>query len=180
MALISRAMPRSIEASFEANVTVEQVHAAFGNRDYWLSRIAAFDPGITLDSFCRDPDGAVTVTTTQDLRHEALPGPLARVYPGELGIYRYEAWTPIEDRKVTGDIKVTATGVPLSGSGTALLSATGRGSRLTFAGSVQLSLPLVGGRIESHLAGQLAQGIADILRFTTGWIGEHSTDRTYP
>ncbi len=173
-------MPRSIEASFEAAVTVEQVHSAFSNRDYWLSRIAAFDAGITLDSFRRDPDGAVTVITTQDLRHEALPGPLAKVYPGALSIHRYEAWSPIEERKAAGDIKVTATGVPLSGSGTALLATAGDGSRLTFAGSVHFGLPLVGGRIERHLAGQLIEGIADILRFTTGWLAEHSTDRTHP
>jgi hypothetical protein len=173
-------MPRSIDASFEAAVTVEQVHSAFGNRDYWLSRIAAFDASITLDSFRRDPDGAVTVTTTQDLRHEALPGPLAKVYPGDLSIYRYEAWTPIEDRTVAGDIKVAATGLPLSGSGTALLSTAGAGSRLTFAGSVHFGLPLVGGRIESHLVGQLVEGFATILRFTTDWIAGHSTDRTYP
>jgi uncharacterized protein DUF2505 len=173
-------MPRSIEASFEAAVTVEQVQSAFGSRDYWLARIAAFDAGITLDSFLRDADGAVSVTTTQDLRHEALPGPLANVYPGDLSIHRSETWTPIEERKVAGDIKVAATGVPLSGSGTALLSTTGVGCRLTFAGSIQFSLPIVGGRIESHLVDQLVEGIGDILRFTTSWIAEHSTDRTYP
>jgi hypothetical protein len=173
-------MPRSVEASFEAAVAVERVQSAFGDRDYWLGRIAAFDADITLDSFLRDPEGVVTVTTTQDLRHEALPGPLAKAYPGDLSLRRCETWTPIEDRKVAGDIKVAATGVPLSGSGTALLSTSGEGSRLTFAGSVRFSLPLVGGRIESYLAGQLVEGIAEILKFTTSWIAEHSTDETYP
>jgi hypothetical protein len=173
-------MPRSIDALFEAAVTVEQVHSAFSDRDYWLARIAAFGAGITLDSLLRDPAGAVTVTTTQDLRHEALPGLLAKVYPGDLTIHRYEAWTPIEGRRVAGDIKVAATGAPLSGNGTALLASAGAGSRLTFAGSVHFRLPLVGGRIESYLAGQLVEGIADILRFTVSWIAEHSADRRHP
>jgi hypothetical protein len=173
-------MPRSIEASFEAPVTVEQVYGAFTSRDYWVARIAAFDASISLDSFLLGPDGMVSVATTQDLRGEALPGPLAKFYPGDLGIHRREAWTPVGGREVSGDIAVAAKGAPLSGNGKALLSAQGDGSRLTFAGSVRLSLPLIGGRVEGILVDQLVEGIAQILRFTTGWITDHSTDGTHP
>ena len=43
-------MPRSFEVSFESPATVEEVHAAFGNRDYWLDRLAAFGGAKSLDS----------------------------------------------------------------------------------------------------------------------------------
>jgi hypothetical protein len=33
---------------------------------------------------------------------------------------------------------------------------------------------VVGGTIESYLAGQLAEGITEIQRFTTAWITEHA------
>jgi hypothetical protein len=39
---------------------------------------------------------------------------------------------------------------------------------------VEFNVPLVGGKIESYLAGQLAEGIAEIQRFTTQWITEHA------
>jgi hypothetical protein len=176
-ALASPAMPRSIDVSFTSEASVERVHAAFGDEGYWLGRIAAFGGGIELDSFTSDSAGAITVVTSQDLRHEALPGPLARVYPGTLTVHRYEAWRPIGRRRVSGDIEVTASGAPLSGSATALLESDGRGSRLTFAGTVSFTLPIVGGRIESYLAEQLRTGIADLKRFTDAWIAEHPWNR---
>ncbi len=44
---------------------------AFGDKDYWLARLAAYGgDSMTLDSLDVDPDGAVVVTTTQDLRQD--------------------------------------------------------------------------------------------------------------
>jgi hypothetical protein len=167
-------MPRSIDLSFESPATVEQVHSTFGDQDYWFARIAAFGAGTTLDSLVVDPDGAVTVITVQDLRRDALPGPLAKLYPADLIIERTEKWTPIGAHQVSGEIRVDATGAPLSGRGTALLEPSGSGSRVSFAAAVEFKVPLVGGRIESYLAGQLADGITDIQRFTTSWITDHA------
>jgi hypothetical protein len=173
-AISSRPMPRSIDLSFESPATVEQVHSTFSDEDYWFARIAAFGAGTTLDSLLVDPDGSVTVITTQDLRHDALPGLLAKLYPADLSIARTENWTPIGARRVSGDICVEATGAPVSGRGTALLEPLGSGSRLGFTATVEFKVPLVGGKIESYLAGQLADGITDIQRFTTSWITEHA------
>jgi hypothetical protein len=75
---------------------------------------------------------------------------------------------------VSGDIGVEATGAPVFGWGTALLEPVGTGSRLGFHAAVEFKVPLVGGKIESFLAGQLADGITDIQRFTTSWITEHA------
>jgi len=167
-------MPRSFDVSYESPATVEQVHSTFSDEDYWFARIAAFGPGTSLDSLITDSDGTVTVITTQDLRHDALPGLLAKLYPGDLLISRSETWTPIGARRVTGDISVAATGAPVSGRGAALLEPLGSGSRLDFTATVEFKVPLVGGKIESYLAGQLAEGITDIQRFTTIWIAEHA------
>jgi hypothetical protein len=38
---------------------------------------------------------------------------------------------------------------------------------------VEFKVPLVGGRIESYVAREFAEGIREIQRFTTGWISEH-------
>jgi hypothetical protein len=167
-------MPRSFDVSFESPVTVEQVHSTMCDEDYWFARIAAFGAGTTLDSLVVDSDGTVTVATTQDLRQDALPGLLAKLYPGDLIISRTETWTPIGARRVTGNISVAATGAPVSGRGAALLEPLGNGSRLDFTATVEFKVPLVGGKIESYLAGQLAEGITDIQHFTTTWITEHA------
>ncbi len=167
-------MPRSFDVSFESPATVEQVHSTFADEDYWLARIAAFDASITLDSLTVDSDGAVTVITTQDLRRDALPGLLAKLYPRDLSIRRSEIWTPVNPHRVTGDISVAATGAPVSGRGTALLTSVENGSQMEFSATVEFRVPVVGGTIENFLAGQLAEGIADLQQFTTSWITEHA------
>jgi hypothetical protein len=83
-------MPRSFDLVAESPATVEQVHSAFSDEDYWLARLAAFGGADRLDSLIVDHDGTVTVATTQDLGRQALSGVL-RVLPGDLNILRKDA-----------------------------------------------------------------------------------------
>jgi hypothetical protein len=47
------AVPRSFDFSIESPVSVEQIHSAFSEKDYWLARLAAVGGIGGLDSFCR-------------------------------------------------------------------------------------------------------------------------------
>ena len=159
----------------EFPASVEQVHSAFSDEDYWLARLAAFGGSTTLDSLIVDADGTVTVTTTQDLRHDGLPGVVAKVFPGDLKILRKETWRPIGGRRVTrGGQCRGARGAGIGPWRGAVLAPRGNGSRLRFTGTVEVKVPLVGGKIESYIAGQLAEQIPAIQRFTTAWITEHA------
>jgi hypothetical protein len=55
-----------------------------------------------------------------------------------------------------------------------LLAPLRNGSRLSFAAAVEVKVPLVAGKIESYIAGQLAEQIPEMHRFTTTWIAEHN------
>ena len=167
-------MPRSIEVSFESPAAVEEVLAVFGRRDYWLDRLAAFGGAKTLDLLQVDPGGTVPAVVTEDLRQDALPGVMAKVYRGDLNVRSTEVWTPNGDGRVRGEIAVAVQGAPGSGSGTALLAPSGEGSTLSLVATVVFNVPLVGGRIESVVARQFADGFADIHRFTDMWIAERA------
>jgi hypothetical protein len=80
----------------------------------------------------------------------------------------------VNPHRVIGDISVAATGAPVSGRGTALLTSVENGSQMEFSATVEFRVPVVGGTIENYLAGQLAEGIADLQQFTTSWISEHA------
>ncbi|ORV40358.1 hypothetical protein AWC02_18440 [Mycolicibacter engbaekii] len=167
-------MPRSFEVTFASPATVEQVHGAFGNPAYWQARLQAFGGNKTLDCLDVDADGRVRVVVNEDLRHGALPGMLAKVYRGDLNIVSTEVWTPASDGRVDGAITVAVTGAPGSGSGVAVLERAGTGSQMTLSGTVRFKMPLVGGPIESFLAREFAQGVPEIQRFTTSWLGENA------
>jgi Protein of unknown function (DUF2505) len=168
------AMPRSFDFSVESPVSVEQIHSAFSEEDYWLARLAAFGGIGRLDSLIVGTDGSVTVVIIGDVRHEGLPGLVAKLYPREWQVVQNETWSPIDGGRVRGEVSIATRGAPGSGLGMVLLAPAQNGSRLKCTATVEFKVPLVGGKIESFIGHQLVQQIAVIQRFTTKWITEHA------
>jgi hypothetical protein len=170
-------MPGSLDLVVEFPASVEQVHSAFRDEDYWQARLAAFGGSTTLDSLIVHADGTVTVTTTQDLRRRALPGVVAKAFPRDLKILRKETWRPIGAGRVSGEVTVSAPGALGSGRADALLAPTQDGSRLRFTATMEVKVPLVGGKIESYICRQLAEQVHEMQRVTTAWIAQNNCHR---
>lgn len=164
-------MPRSFDMSADYEGSVDQVFAAFGDRRYWLARLA--DSGAddaTLDTMTVDADGGLAVVTTQTLWASRLPGLVAQFHHGDLSFVREERWAALRDGEATAAVTGTIPGAPASLSGTAVLSGTPTGSRLAFTATVEVRIPLVGGKVENFVGSQLAELMIAEQRFTTGWI----------
>ena len=150
---------------------VEQVHRAFGDQNYWLERLA--DSGAdkaTLDSLRVDADGGIDIVTTQVLRRDRLPGVVTQFHPGDLSIVREEAWSPLDDGRATAAVTGAIPGAPVSLTGTAVLKPAGSGSRLQFTATVEVRIPLVGGKVENFIGSQLVELLIAEQRFTTAWL----------
>ena len=152
--------------------SVEQVHRAFGDRAYWLERLA--DSGAdhaTLDSMTVGDDGSIDIVTTQVLRVDRLPAMVTQFHPGDLAIVREEAWSPVSDGRATADVTGAIPGAPVTLSGTAVLApADSGGSRLEFNATVEVRIPLVGGKVENFIGSQLVDLLIAEQRFTTAWM----------
>jgi hypothetical protein len=169
-------MPRSFDMATEYGGSVEQVHQAFSDEQYWLARLA--DSGAddySLDTLTVDGQG-IDIVTTQRLRTDRLPGLVTQFHRGDLSLVREEAWTPIRDGQATATIKLSIIGAPATLSGTAVLAPakSGGGSRLEFKATVQVDVPLVGGKIENFIGSQLIDLLIAEQRFTTVWITENT------
>jgi hypothetical protein len=169
-------MPRSFDMAAEYEGSVEQVHLAFGDEHYWLARLA--DSGAddySLDSMSVDAEG-VDIVTTQTLRADRLPGVVTQFHRGDLSFVREETWTPIRDGQATATINGSITGAPATLSGAAVLAPakSGGGSRLEFKATVEVRVPLVGGKIENFIGSQLVDLLIAEQRFTTVWITENA------
>ncbi|MCV7230268.1 DUF2505 domain-containing protein [Mycolicibacterium komossense] len=170
-------MPRSFDISVDYDGSVEHVHRAFEDKQYWLARLA--DSGVddaSLDSLELDPDGGVTVATTQVLRSDRLPAVVVQFHKGDLRIERRESWRPVRDGQASATVAgaITAAPVSLTGAATLKTSAGGAGARLDFHVTVEVRIPLVGGKIESLIGKQLVDLVVAEQRFTTKWIAENS------
>jgi hypothetical protein len=169
-------MPRSFDMAAEYEGSVEQVHQAFGDEQYWLARLA--DSGAddySLDSMTVDATG-IDVVTTQTLRADRLPGVVTQFHRGDLSFVREETWTPVLDGQATATVKGSITDAPATLSGTTVLAPaeSGRGSRLEFKATVEVRVPLVGGKIENFVGSQLVELLIAEQRFTTVWITENT------
>ncbi len=167
-------MSHSLDIWTESPASVEQIHAAFGREDYWLTRLAGGDAITTLDSLTVDADGTIAVRATQHLGRQLLPGVVARLLPGDLKILHSETWRPVGDRQVRGQVSVSASGGFGSGRGEALLTPARVGSQMRFAVRVEVKIPLVGGKLEKSIGASLAENIPALQRFTTAWIAEQA------
>jgi len=172
-------MPRSFDMSTDYGVTVEEVLRAFSDEEYWLARLA--DSGAddtTLDSMQlggpSGTDGSIDVITTQVLRSDRLPGLITQFHRGDLRIRREEKWEPVTNGSATATITGSILDAPASLTGTAVLepvTETG-GARMKLRATVEVRIPLVGGKLENFIGNQLVELLIAEQRFTTTWIGE--------
>ncbi|KWX23715.1 hypothetical protein AFM11_13080 [Mycolicibacterium wolinskyi] len=168
-------MPRSFDMATEYDGSVEQVHRAFADERYWLARLA--DSGAddaNLDRLTIADDGGIDVVTTQVLRSDRLPGLVSQFHQGDLSIRREETWQPIRDGQADGTVSGMIHGAPVSLTGTAVLAPSGAGAKLAVHITVEVKIPLVGGKIENFIGSQLVDLLIAEQRFTTVWISDNS------
>jgi hypothetical protein len=169
-------MPRSFDMATEYGGSVEQVHQAFSDEQYWLARLEVSGADeYSLDSLTVDGTG-IAVKTTQRLRADRMPAVVTQFHRGDLALVREESWSPIRDGQATATLSLVVVGAPVTLDGSAVLISanSGTGSRLDFKATVQVNVPLVGGKIENFIGGQLVDLLIQEQRFTTAWITENA------
>jgi hypothetical protein len=168
-------MPRSFDMAAEYEGTVEQVHQAFRDERYWLERLAGSGADhATLDSMTGEGDGGIDVITTQTLRSDRLPAVVAQFHHGDLSFVREERWSAITDGRATAAVWGSIPGAPATLSGTGVLMPSDNGSRLDFKVTVEVRIPLVGGKVENFIGSQLVNLLIAEQRFTSAWIRENA------
>jgi hypothetical protein len=168
-------MPRSFDMAAEYEGTVAQVHQAFRDERYWLARLAGSGADkATLDSMTGNGDGGVDVITTQTLHSDRLPAVVGQFHHGDLSFVREETWSAIADGRATAVVTGSIPGAPAALAGTAVLMPSDGGSRLALTVSVEVRIPLVGGKVESFIGSQLVGLVAAEQRFTSAWIRENA------
>jgi hypothetical protein len=170
-------MPRSFDISADSVGSVEKVLQAYSEEDYWLARLAGSGvDDAKLESLRvggeSGNDGTIEVVTLQVVGSNKLPGLITQVHRGDLCIRREETWGPVSDGVATATIAGSIEGAPANVSGSAVLSPTAQsgGSRLDCRLTVQVRVPLIGGKLENFIGAQLANLVQAEQRFTTAWI----------
>jgi hypothetical protein len=168
-------VPRSIDLTAQSPHPLQRIRSAFEDEAYWRARLGAFEAASPiLDYLTTDSAGETLVSMTMRFGGDQLPDPVKRLRLASLDVVQAERWYVIEDGTLRGEIAVHAPRTPISGCGAVHLTPAISGTRLAGTATVDVRVPLIGGAIARFIAGQLAQGILDIVHVTDSWLDENS------
>ena len=111
-------------------------------------------------------DGGVLLVVSRELP-AGVPGFLERFLPQDGRVTQTDDWGPASGGSRSGTWKVEIPGAPAKLGGTMRLEPTPTGSRFVVDGTVEVKVPLVGGKAEGFIAGmvtKLAAKEAEVLR----------------
>ncbi|WP_040783969.1 DUF2505 domain-containing protein [Nocardia pneumoniae] len=144
------------------------VRAAFADEQYWKDRITEVGgSNARLESVTVSGE-RVDVEMVQAIAAEKLPPAITAVRPGDLVIPRVEHWNGD-----TASFEARVEGAPAQVRGTIVLSADGSGAAVTVEGTIEVKIPLFGGKIEKAIDEHLTELLKNEAEFTEKWIASH-------
>ena len=173
-------MPRSFELSADYENSVGQIRGAYCHKEYWLARLA----DIPVDEAALESmrvggesggDGTVEVVTLQMVRSNNLHAIAKQLHRGDLSVRRKETWGPVTERTATAAIAGSIVDTPVTVSGTAELSPISEsgGAQLAYRITVQVRIPIIGGKVERLIGTHLAEVVSREQRLTADWIANN-------
>jgi uncharacterized protein DUF2505 len=174
-------MPRSFEWSVDYEASVEQVHRAFYEEEYWKARLIDIPADEVRLEHMRvggesGDDGTVEVVTLHVVRSHNLLSVVKQLHRGDVSIRRTETWGPVVGGTATASFTGAILGTPVDVRGTAELSpaADSGGARLGMQASIQVRVPIIGGKVERLIAMNLGELVSKEQQFTAEWVANNA------
>jgi hypothetical protein len=165
-------MARSFSCEVESPLSVDEIHGAFRERDFWQARLEDAAGGALLESFEQRPDGSVHVVVAQQVAGSVLPGPIGRRYPRGLEVVQGQTWSVGGADKLVGEVRTEARGLPGSGRSRLELATPRDDGTVACTGTFEFKVPLVGGTLENLFGRQLIDSTPGLLDFIARWLRE--------
>jgi hypothetical protein len=151
------AIPADVEAAF----------AVMSTERWPQAKDATLRDGSRLVRRDETPDGGVTLVVSRELP-AGIPGFLEKLLPKEGRVTQTDVWGPSEGGVRSGTWDVDMPGAPARMGGTMRLEPDGAaGCRYVVDGTIEVKVPLVGGKAEGFVVGmfdKLSAKEADALR----------------
>ncbi|ORM34396.1 DUF2505 domain-containing protein [Williamsia sp. 1135] len=165
-------MATKLRHSLDFSCPPAQFAAAITSEQYWRDLVANVAADVSeLESFTATDD-EVRVVLQQRVPEKNLPSVITKIRKGDLEIARTVVWSVDGDEVTNGTFSAVVTGAPAKVNGTQTLVSTATGAQVIFDGSVEVSIPFVGGKIEKQIAKEV-QALIDAERdYTVNWIGQ--------
>lgn len=142
------------------------------SEQYWNDLVANVAADVSeLGSFTAT-DSEVRAVLQQRIPEKNLPSIVTKIRSGDLEIERTVVWSTGGGEISTGTFTADVKGAPAKVKGIQTLVATATGATVTFEGSVEVSIPFIGGKVEKQIAKEVQALIEAERDYTVEWIGK--------
>lgn len=170
-------MARRIEHRSTLTWPAHQVHGVLIDKDYLRDRLDALGgDGAELVEHSETDDG-VHLRVRQAVHADDLPSVARTVVGGDVKIDRSETWRREDDGHFTGEVAAAIPGVPCTITGSMWLhdvDGSEGTSEFVVEGSVKVSVPLVGGKLEDFVTEQVEKLLAAEENYAAEWLTRRS------
>jgi hypothetical protein len=153
------ATPASVFAAFSNEEFVKARYDALGLVDYEVLDLTAA------------PDGATI--KTRRLVPANVPGFAKKLFGETTEMVQTDTWGPERDGVREGSWQVSVPGKPVKAGGTLRLEPDGDGAVVTIVGELKVSVPLLGGKLESWAGGEALSALDKEYEFGVSWFAAH-------
>ena len=151
----------------------ELVHRALWDREYWEYETARFfsAPG-KLISFDSATDDEVTVTFSESLPNDMLPGPVRRIVSRTLPVQRTVSFRQLPDGTVSGTMKGRISDLPVTFSAefTVVAESAGTSTELHVATTIDVKIPMAGALVEPKSVDLVRQMVETEGKLLKSWL----------
>ena len=158
-------MASQLALRHQYSASPEQMRDLLTDQQYLRAKLRAVGgPRAELVSWERDEHGA-RVVLHQTVPSDAIPSFLRAMLPGDLMIRRTEIW-----RGYRGNVEAEVDGAPGTITGVMSLEPDGTGCVLGRQLTVEVPLPLIGGKVEKLVSDNIASLLESEHQFTVTWL----------
>ena len=145
-------MTAPVRSVVAVDAPVEQVFEVLASEQWPATKARRLGDGSTVVRREQRPDGGVLLVVSRALP-DGAPGFVQKLLPRDGKVLQTDDWGPADgDGGRSGTWQVEIPGAPARLAGTMRLRPDGGGTAYVVEGSVKVSVPLVGGKVETYVA----------------------------
>jgi len=168
-----RRMATSLEHRSSFAATADVVYETLVDEAFLTARLRDIGgKGAALLDHSRDGH-RTTFRMRQGVDAAKLPGAIRSILKGDLVVEREERWGP-DGGVYAGTSRVTIGGVPGEIQGRSRIAGKDSGATLAISAQVKVSIPLIGGKLETVVAEQVGKLLAAEAEYAEKWLAERA------
>lgn len=162
------------DAATDYPVSATRVADMLSNPEYVRRKVDASGALSSTTEVAPGAGGTFTVTTRRAMPTDQIPANFRRFVGSSIDVRFVEVWSaPDPDGRCTATITLEILGAPARANVTAILVPVGvDASRITYAGEVKVTVPLVGAPIERAAVGAVQDALDAERRVGLEWLSE--------